>query len=724
MQKIFQKFLVASVMLAGLFVASCHPKPIPKEKDPVNAVAEIIVSALDAESGKDVSTDPALKISASSSANSPVSVNGNVIKIEGSPEISQQTVTINAEFNGKKASTTVQVNALSSGGQAVYPANVIFEATQPQKEAKAIVIVNVWDNESDSDVTAQSIFTPLGVPDSYSCKEGDTKGTFVITGVGGISAFQFTVNATYGNAIGVSDVINIDNIAEGTEKTYLVYITLGTPHVDEDKPAVAVITVTAFDKALDADVTESTEISATLEDDSEASVKVEDNIVTITAGESLDIAAQDVTICAKYGDESIERVVSLSEIKKNSTAAYSCEIVFEATQPQKEAKAIVAVSVWDYESDSDVTAQSTFTPLGVPDSYSCKESDTKGTFVITGVGGISAFQFAVKATYGNAVGEAKVDIDAIAEGAEKAYLVSITLGTPHVDEDKPAVAVITVTAFDKALDADVTESTEIFAALEDDPEASVKVEDNIVTITAGESLEIAAQDVTIYAKYGNESIEKVVTLSKIEKNKTAAFTCEVVFNEKGEEEITYSLRHEKTVAGSTKLYQLTQGHSELHKHDYSHNGLNITNWLYNETEFIFVAEFKWTKVYGVSNVAKTYAAGCTDEDKAKIDAYAKTFGLTYTEKEQTLSHAVSAYARYTAYSTRTPYYATYDVVRTKGAEETVVGTIKVTSWASDAQYVETSIPGHEGHYVPGHGHDDHGHGHGGSNAGGGIIGSE
>ncbi|MCQ2176138.1 MAG: DUF3869 domain-containing protein [Bacteroidales bacterium] len=522
MQKIFQKFLVASVMLAGLFVASCHPKPIPKEKDPVNAVAEIIVSAFDAESGKDVSNDSALKISASSSSNSSVSVNGNVIKIEGSPEISQQTVTINAEFNGRKASTTVQVNALSEGGHAAYPANVFFEAAKPQKEAKAIV----------------------------------------------------------------------------------------------------------------------------------------------------------------------------------------------------------AVSVWDYESDSDVTAQSTFTPLGVPDSYSCKESDTKGTFVITGVGGISAFQFAVKATYGNAVGEAKVDIDAIAEGAEKAYLVSITLGTPHVDEDKPAVAVITVTAFDKALDADVTESTEISATLEDDSEASVKVEDNIVTITAGESLEIAAQDVTIYAKYGNESIEKVVTLSKIEKNKTAAYTCEVVFNEKGEEEITYSLRHVKTVAGSTKLYQLTQGHSELHTQDYSHNGLNITNWLYNDSEFILNAEFTWTEVFGVSSVAKNYAAGCTDDDKAKVDEYAKSFRLTYTESPKTLKIQVSAYARYTAYSTRTPYYATYDVVRTKGAEETVVGTIKVTSWASDAQYVETSIPGHEGHYVHGHGYDDHGHGHGGSNAGGGIIGSE
>lgn len=524
MQKIVQKFFVAGVMVSGLFATACRPKPIPVVVDPVNAVAEIIVSAFDADSDKDVSNDPALKISASSSSNASISVSGNVIKLEGSPEISQQTVTVNAEFNGKKASTSVSVSALREGGNAAYSANVIFEATPPQKVAKAIVEVSVWDNESESDVTAQSSFTPVGVPASYSCEEGDDKGTFVITGEGGISAFQLTVKATFGDAAGETDVINIDDIAAGAEKMYKASISLGTPH--EDHPAVAIITVTAFDETLNADVTESTEITAELEDNSEASVAVEDNIVTITAGESLEIAAQDVTICAKYGDE---------------------------------------------------------------------------------------------------------------------------------------------------------------------------------------------------------SIEKVVTLSKIEKNGSAKYNCEVVFNEK--EEATYSLRLAETKMGAPVLIQLKESDSHIYTHSYSHDGLDITNWLYNDSEFLINAVFTWTKVCGVKEIVSVYAADCADEDKAKVDEYAKTFKLTYNETKDSFKHQVSAYARYTAYSTRTPKYETYEVVCTTGTDETVVGTIKVTSWNSDVKYLETSIPGHEGHYFPDHGHDyghghGHDHGHGGSNAGGGIISAE
>lgn len=130
MQQIITKFLAASFLMAGLFVTSCKPEPKPEEET-VNAVVEITVAAFDTDSDKDVSTDSALKITASSSAGSSVSVNGNVIKLEGSPAINQQTVAINAAFNGKNASTSVQVNALSAGGKATYNANVVFEGTKP-----------------------------------------------------------------------------------------------------------------------------------------------------------------------------------------------------------------------------------------------------------------------------------------------------------------------------------------------------------------------------------------------------------------------------------------------------------------------------------------------------------------------------------------------------------------------------------------------------------------
>ncbi len=518
MKKIIQKFLVAGVMAAGLFVTSCKPENIQKKADPVNAVAEITVAAYDADSGKDVSADPALKISASSSAGSSISINGNVLKIEGSPAISQQTVTVNAEFNGKKASTTVQISALSDGGRAAYPANIIFAATPPQKEAKAFVSVSVWDRESESDVTAQSTLTPVGIPDSYSFKEGDANGTFVIAGVGGISAFQFTVKATFGDAVGESEAINVDDIAAGDEKTYMTSITLGTPHVDEDEPAVAVIIVTVSDMAVDADVTESAEISAVLEEDSEATVEVKGNIITITAGESLDIAAQDVTICATYEDESIKKVVTLSEIKKNDSAGYTCEFVFN--------------------------------------------------------------------------------------------------------------------------------------------------------------------------------------------------------------EYTYSYEVE-TKPGTPELLQLTQAHDQhIYTHSYSHDGYDITNWLYNESEFLLNVEFKWKKVYGSKDIVKSYAEGCTDNDKAQIDKFAGMLHATYTETAEILQASVSAFARYTAFSVRTPSYVTFSVLRKYATSSEVVGTVKITDWDSRAEYLETSIPGHEGHYIYGHGHDDHGHGHGGSNAGGGIIGAE
>ena len=138
MKKFIKNLAVASLAIAGILVSSCKVEDINTTFEATKAVATITVTALNALGGNaDITNDPNLKLTASSTANTVISINGNVLTIEGGPALQAQTVTIDGEYNGHKGQTTVSVNSLLAGGQASYAATVVV-GTAPVVVAKPL----------------------------------------------------------------------------------------------------------------------------------------------------------------------------------------------------------------------------------------------------------------------------------------------------------------------------------------------------------------------------------------------------------------------------------------------------------------------------------------------------------------------------------------------------------------------------------------------------------
>lgn len=513
MKKFIKMLSIIGVTVIGALVSSCQVEDINTTFEPKNAVAEITVTTFDVTTGTYITGKTGLVLTASSTANNPISISGNLLKIEGGPSIQKQTVTINAEYNGQTGSTTVDINPLRAGGNASYGANI--EVGSLVIDAVAVVQVSVWDNETEKDVTARSTFSH-NYSGEYKIAEGATKGSYVITGKNGISAFEFEITAKYGDD-SEKATVQIGNIGAGEVRNYLVPISVG--EAVEPNPAVAKITVNVLDAFLEKDVTSESEISAELSPASSADIEVNDNVVTVSAGKSLEIVAQDITIKVKYGELSETAVVSLDKIPENVVVEKSIDVAFNKVS-----------------------------------AYVLNKVESKST----------------------------VDVG--------------TFFSTH----------------------------------------------NLHTYT-----------------------------------------------------------HE-------------YGHGYGHGHDSG-------EWLYNETEFILETTVKYTDAYGISDLTKVYLTEIANDINA-VDIYAAGYEKNYVEEEAVLNIKVSAFARYSAYATRTTTVTKYDVVRYLNDTEEVVGKFTVTSVATQAEYCEAAMPGHEGHYVHGHGHaDEHGYS---SNAGGGIIWSE
>ena len=509
MKKFFKMLSVIGMTVIGAIVSSCQVEDINTTFVPKNAVAEILVTTFDVSTGTDITGKTDLVLSASSTANNPISISGNLLKIEGGPSIQEQTVTITAEYKGQTGSTTVKINSLRAGGNASYGANI--EVGSLKLDAVAIVQISVWDNKSEKDVTAYSTFSH-NYSGNYEIVDGSTRGSYVITGKDGIAAFEFDVTAKYGD-VSETATVKIGNIGAGEVRNYLVPIAVG--EAVETNPAIAKITVNVFDDLLEKDVTSVSEISAELAPASSADIEVNDNVVTISAGKSLEIVAQDVTIKVKYGELSETSIVTLDKIPENVVVEKSINVAFNKSE------------------------------------YIRKEVESKST----------------------------VDVG--------------TFFSTH----------------------------------------------NLHTYT-----------------------------------------------------------HE-------------YGHGYGHGHDSG-------EWLYNETEFILETTINYTNAYGISDLSIVYLTDIANDKKA-VDKYAEGYAKNYVEEEEVLNIQVSAFARYSAYATRTTTVTKYDVIRLMNETEEVVGSFTVKSIATQAEYCEAAMPGHEGHYIHGHGHaDEHGYS---SNAGGGIV---
>lgn len=93
------------------------------------------------------------------------------------------------------------------------------------------------------------------------------------------------------------------------------------------------------------------------------------------------------------------------------------------------------------------------------------------------------------------------------------------------------------------------------------------------------------------------------------------------------------------------------------------------------------------------------------------------------ETPKTLDIIVSGWSAYSVFSdvTEILYDYTYTATGKNGESFKVASFSTIFKASTEANFLEWACPGHEAHYVEGHGHDSHGTAHGSSNAGGGIV---
>ena len=491
----------------------------------------------------------------------------------------------------------------------------------------------------------------------------------------------------------------------------------------EATKAVATITVTALN-ALDgnADITNDPNLKLTASSTANTVISINGNVLTIEGGPALQ--AQTVTISGEYKGNEGKTTVSVNSLLAGGQASYAATVVV-GTAPVAVATATVQVSVWDNVSGKDVTKEATYSYSGVPSGYTVDE--TKGSYIITCKDGISAFNFEVTATYGGNSNKATVAIGNIAQADTKAYAASIAVGTTPEPVKTPAVAKIHVAVVDGTLQKDITSESTITARFLDDgaeaPKATISVDGNVVTITAGESLKIDAATVLINAKYKEFEGDTDIEITEVPEGAVAdKYTATVIiknpakyFPEKVSEEVT------KVDVGT---FFSTHG-LHTYTHDYSHattgHGHGTGEWLYNESEFILNTTVDFENEYGTIGSSTKFAPGCTATDMKMVVYYGEAlYGKKAVKEPAQLKIKVSAFAMYSAFCTKTHTSTTYNIIRREeGKDDVLVGTVKVLTIATQAEYCEAAIPGHDGHYHYGHGHDDiHGYS---SNAGGGII---
>lgn len=160
------------------------------------------------------------------------------------------------------------------------------------------------------------------------------------------------------------------------------------------------------------------------------------------------------------------------------------------------------------------------------------------------------------------------------------------------------------------------------------------------------------------------------------------------------------------------------------------SGLSEKGILYsvNNTEFVLFGkisckEFWGTEVYAGVNWKKGV------EPLAFFEELAEAFDEGRQERDGKFEFTVSAMCQFTVFQVLTTEDWTMHLLRTdaNGKTEEIADFSYWSYASSDVTYAEEAIPGHEAHYVPGHGVDDpiisHGHSKdkGAENAGGGIV---
>ncbi|MBQ0025365.1 MAG: DUF3869 domain-containing protein [Bacteroidales bacterium] len=280
-------------------------------------------------------------------------------------------------------------------------------------------------------------------------------------------------------------------------------------------------------------------------------------------------------------------------------------------------------------------------------------------------------------------------------------------------EANPATATITVTVLEGETLVDITSSSTINAA-SNLLGADLKVNGNKIILTGNKA--IVAQKITVNASATVEGAVKSapaaeVSITPVLAGGISTYAVTMIILPADHD---YSYKFIKSEVVDEELGQFTPKGTG---HD--HEG---QIWAYNESEFVLDAVVKYDDIHGIEGSTYSFVGIPTLEAQDAVKAFAAGLGKENLYNVPSyIEFKVSAFSMYTVYGLHIWEDDYYDVIR-KNAEtsvETKVGEIIVTRVSTNAWKAEKALPGHEGHYHPGHGHQDvHGYS---SNAGGGIF---
>ena len=268
----------------------------------------------------------------------------------------------------------------------------------------------------------------------------------------------------------------------------------------------------------------------------------------------------------------------------------------------------------------------------------------------------------------------------------------------------PAEATISVTVVDILTGEDVTAAASITTP---------------TTITgAAPKFDIVEQKYTVSATYKEGKGSATVHINPLRPGGKAHYSVVVPV---GGDITDYTITVEARTPVET-VKDLYLEATKTHGHEYSHDGYN--NWLENASEFILVDSAKYNEYDGQELDGDYVVNEAAFEEYVKNAA--KAYDGTIKATPKTLDFKVSAWSLYNVFGTETTTITPYEVIATpKGdarivGDNGVVGTFKVKSMSSTAQYEECAHPAHASHYIHGHGTSEKP----GGNAGGGIVDAE
>ncbi len=293
-----KKFL--SLIALAVALVGCKPGQggTTFTKNPAEATIE--VSAVDVNA-------PDTKLSASEyqvSNPSMGTVEGNLIKIKGTPEIAATTVTFNVVYKGKTYSGSAPISALAADAKASFTATVVVgenETPQPPVgNAKATIVV-----------TATDINTGAVVNDKVelSATAGTVEGNVITIEDKTIAATDVEVTAKY-EGKDYKETVKVAALGEGESKVYSLVITVGekTETPDPEENAQATISVVAVDATTSAVITDSIKVASSVG-------TVSGNVITVVGAPAIDstLVKVDVTYQEKVYSDSLEIAVPAGE---------------------------------------------------------------------------------------------------------------------------------------------------------------------------------------------------------------------------------------------------------------------------------------------------------------------------------------------------------------------------------------------------------------------------